>query len=343
MFGSFRIILALLVVIGHLHGPHPLGNYAVFGFYVLSGYLMTYIMNETYGFHLRGRVKFVLNRFLRIFPSYWVAALISICLLFIFGVKITEFHGAIQLPDDYVSWARNIFLIFSFNSYPRLSPATWALTVELFFYAAICIGVSRTKRVSLIWVFGSIFYTFYLCFSGADWGDRYFPILAASLPFSLGSLLFHYNKELDDWPFLRKITTPIILLLLICMNFCVNYLVSIKWLASSLFGLGFYLNLVLIMLMIAALARVQVASRLKSLDTMMGKFSYPIYLTHWQAGALIYVLSGTRLKASFFSLGGLLFLVLAMLTSILFSYVIIKFIDDPIELKRKKIKANKDA
>jgi peptidoglycan/LPS O-acetylase OafA/YrhL len=54
MFGFFRTLLALAVVVEHLGPAHYVGPYAVFGFYVLSGYLMTLIMHETYG-HTAGR------------------------------------------------------------------------------------------------------------------------------------------------------------------------------------------------------------------------------------------------------------------------------------------------
>ena len=46
--GAFRLMLALFVAVSHLysemiHGP---AAYAVWGFYLLSGYLMTLILNE---------------------------------------------------------------------------------------------------------------------------------------------------------------------------------------------------------------------------------------------------------------------------------------------------------
>ena len=56
MFGIYRYGLAFCVVISHLWagmfgGP---AAYAVWGFYCLSGYLMTLILNEKYGFTARG-------------------------------------------------------------------------------------------------------------------------------------------------------------------------------------------------------------------------------------------------------------------------------------------------
>ncbi len=134
---------------GYLHGPFQLGTYAVFGFYVLSGYLMTYIMLNRYGYTISGRFKFAVNRFLRLYPCYWVAAVISLLLLCVDAEKVTEYKEVMFFPSTIYHWLRNFLLYFSFDSTPRLGPATWALTVELFYYFLICIGISRTKKLPL--------------------------------------------------------------------------------------------------------------------------------------------------------------------------------------------------
>ena len=156
MFGIFRTILALLVVTGHLFSPSSLGTFAVFGFYILSGYLMTYIMQNTYAYNMLGQKKFLLNRTLRIYPSYWFAALLSLVLLLYCGEKITEFKRTIYLPENSVEVLQNIFLVFFNSSRPRLSPATWALTVELFYYVCICFGASKTPTITASWFFLSV-------------------------------------------------------------------------------------------------------------------------------------------------------------------------------------------
>jgi peptidoglycan/LPS O-acetylase OafA/YrhL len=46
MFGSYRTFLAVLVIANHIGGISEIGRYAVYGFFVLSGYLMTYITSK---------------------------------------------------------------------------------------------------------------------------------------------------------------------------------------------------------------------------------------------------------------------------------------------------------
>ncbi len=50
MLGTLRFVLALLVVLNHLWLPvaNKIGAHAVLGFYVISGFLMTRILCETY-------------------------------------------------------------------------------------------------------------------------------------------------------------------------------------------------------------------------------------------------------------------------------------------------------
>src|SRR5258708_35197917 len=69
-----RYILAAIVAQTHLW---PLGSswpatIAVFAFYTLSGYLMTRVINERYGFTARGTAAFLLNRVLRLWPASFV-------------------------------------------------------------------------------------------------------------------------------------------------------------------------------------------------------------------------------------------------------------------------------
>ena len=72
MFGILRTLLAINVVLLHIFNVPKLGNYSVSFFFVLSGFLMTLIMNKTYGFTSSGVVFFWKNRILRLYPVYLV-------------------------------------------------------------------------------------------------------------------------------------------------------------------------------------------------------------------------------------------------------------------------------
>jgi peptidoglycan/LPS O-acetylase OafA/YrhL len=104
MFGVCRTVLAVLVVLNHIAGAHKLGWHAVFGFYILSGYLMTLIMTRNYGYSISGTWKYFINRFLRIYPIYWAACLLSLLLISLLGSEYTtRFDVNLYVPHDVVS------------------------------------------------------------------------------------------------------------------------------------------------------------------------------------------------------------------------------------------------
>ena len=77
---NMAILPRLVVVISHLwagmiDGP---AAYAVWGFFVLSGYLMTLVLTTKYGTAPAGLRQFATNRLLRIYPSFIVAAVLGI-------------------------------------------------------------------------------------------------------------------------------------------------------------------------------------------------------------------------------------------------------------------------
>ena len=101
MFGIFRTFLAVNVILLHIFNVPTLGNYSVFAFFILSGFLMTLVVNENYGFSISGFSKFWINRFLRLYPVYLTIIFITFLLLFFNkGILITE-HPKLYLPTSF--------------------------------------------------------------------------------------------------------------------------------------------------------------------------------------------------------------------------------------------------
>lgn len=141
MFGSWRFILAMLVVVGHLWGFWFAASHAVFSFYVLSGFLMTLVLNEKYGFSRSGFGKFWVSRLSRLLPTYWVGCLISVCLILLLSVEVTSaFSSKLTFPKTaYEIFANSTMVGILFpnrsvgfipNQFPTLVPAAWALSIE---------------------------------------------------------------------------------------------------------------------------------------------------------------------------------------------------------------------
>jgi peptidoglycan/LPS O-acetylase OafA/YrhL len=292
MFGIYRTGLALMVMVHHLAYVPIIGHLAVHGFFILSGYLMTLILNKNYGYSLHGVSHYLINRFLRLFPMYWLILLITCIILLIYGSdQAAVFRSHMFFPTNSIDWLQNISLIY-FDPFPgavspRLSPPTWALTIELFFYALIGMGLSRNKKITVIWFVLSLCYFIWSHYVGKPYSYRYSFILAGSLGFSLGSLIYHYKQLLITTFFAKTdVYTLLLLTSLLLLNWsgaAVAHLVDAK---KAIFYTFFYLNYVFNGLLILALIGYIPNKTMKKIDSILGDYSYPIYLIHWPIGFL---------------------------------------------------------
>lgn len=93
--GLLRVLLALSVVIGHtapfLGMTMVGGKLAVQGFFIVSGFYMSLILNEKYPADGTGTWLFYSNRFLRIYPMYW--AVLAIALAQFVGIFAVEYFA----------------------------------------------------------------------------------------------------------------------------------------------------------------------------------------------------------------------------------------------------------
>jgi peptidoglycan/LPS O-acetylase OafA/YrhL len=337
MFGLYRTILAVAIVGSHLAGLWWLvGHHLLYGFYILSGYLMTLIMHKNYGYTLSGMWYFAINRFLRVYPIYWTAILFSLIVIFIVGEDISaEYHKAMFIPNDVESILRNATLVLDFGSKPRLSPPAWALTVELFFYVAICLGISRNKTITWIWVIAGALYHVFAVYKGFSFNDRYLPVYAGSLPFSLGALACLYRADLKRFVTFSNARinqwVPMMIVGFLMVNWVIGHF------TAELRMKSFYVSMLLATFLILALSDRNLFPNIsRELDRKIGDLSYPIYLTHLPAGLVAYSL----LYSLGIDDGSMSYKILAIgyIIVLPLSWAIAVFIGEPIENIRETVK-----
>ncbi|GAA4290490.1 acyltransferase family protein [Aestuariibaculum suncheonense] len=343
MFGTYRTLLAIAVVCTHLLLIPAIGQYAVHGFFILSGYLMTYIMHHTYGYDLKGIFRFGINRFLRLYPTYWFILLVSILIIYFYGEDYSRaYKDALYIPKEKKEFIYNFSLIFPRWTphliHPRLSPPSWALTVELLFYSLIAFGLSKTKRRTLIWFFSGVIYFVGTYFVGLGRGYRYDFILAGGLTFSIGAIIYHYKR------FILSVLSQIgvklniyVLFILLVFNAVLGSVTHLKQDLSYINEMNFYLNYILNGLIIVYLIDNKLPFVSKSTDKSIGDYSYPIYLFHWQAGfAATMLLWGKPVLNNSFT--GVLTVVVAFGLIIVLSKFSFILIDVPIQKVRQYVK-----
>jgi peptidoglycan/LPS O-acetylase OafA/YrhL len=208
-----RYILATIVAQTHLW---PLGSswpatVAVFAFYTLSGYLMTRVINERYGFSARGTAAFLLNRVLRLWPAYFV--ILGLTLIALWFLPLQNFFPLIRFPMTPAEIVGNIAVLgqVTFDaqwlSLAKPTVTSWSLSIEVFCYLLLSVYFARTP--ARLWVFAAIgaiamgFSTWH-CAVSADpslygpycFQNRYGVLQAGFIPFAMGGLFYFHGRSL---------------------------------------------------------------------------------------------------------------------------------------------------
>jgi peptidoglycan/LPS O-acetylase OafA/YrhL len=298
MFGIFRFVLAIFVVIAHILQPPGLsiiGGYAVYGFFILSGYLMTLVMNRRYGFTPGGIEKFLLNRFLRIYPTYWLSLIFSIVLLAIYiPSELQKYHSLPVLLSSIFVFGLAKGGFFSLSDM-LLAPPAWTLEIELTFYIFIALGLGK-KKLAVPWLLFTLFGIFLVKiynaiasqFTHQNYGFSYGSLPYASLAFVAGSFIFHYQEKIVN--FLAKIEQRLQLnKAIIITAFGVIFLANLLLGERLPKGCSFPINAIVMALMIAVLATIDPnpSTNRSAIDRTFGRVRKPLYLMQSQFDLIV--------------------------------------------------------
>jgi peptidoglycan/LPS O-acetylase OafA/YrhL len=334
MLDVYRFILALCVVQGHLAGAGRsapgLSWQAVFSFYVLSGFLMTLILNHDYGFTAGGLVRFAINRWLRLFPIYYAVIGLTAVYIALIG-PLNQLNGAIALPTSASALFANLSIVTltSFDFAPemqRLSPTTWSLAIEIFCYflLAAYFAQSRARLVFMLIVgVGVAAVQIFIDFDQPDYGfqNHYSVLQAGLIPFSLGGLGYFYRGA----RFYHFSGAKLALLgVLFLANFALGCWSDFHKYVSGLYVVA-VLNLLLVPMLFTQTAK-------HSWQKILGGLSYPIFLCHWFVGTLIVIYVP--------AIGGRGYMLFAAGTvgSVLLSLLLYYGVDQPIQALRASVK-----
>ncbi|NCY24405.1 MAG: acyltransferase, partial [Alphaproteobacteria bacterium] len=239
--------------IGDFH--HMAGTYAVFAFFILSGFLMTMVLEQVYLQRAGGVGDYLLNRFLRIYPLYWFA--IALAALVATSGPLSLWKE-IMMPHNFKEVLYNIIILApmpkSSNDYCLLS-VTWSLRAEIFFYLMLPV-LLQWRRGYYTWLMVSAALLLFYIFGPLKFYQRYFTFWGAWPAFAAGSALFHFRHKLPRMPHAMGLGLMAVTVTLMCFN---------KPLLPQPKGAGFYLLLGLNILVVHYLSRLDVG-RWRKLD-----------------------------------------------------------------------------
>jgi peptidoglycan/LPS O-acetylase OafA/YrhL len=284
VLGTYRYLLINMVIVAHFGGGiNPTsGVYAVFGFYMLSGYLISLVLSNKYRYTVHDIRRFIINRIFRLYPAYFAALLLSICIVsFIteatYKVKVDHL---MRFPVTLQIWLHNIFIIGLNQDPQRLIPDAWFVSTIFVFYVLMAV-VLRTRIIVCGWFIISLGYTIFIVTTSDDFLDRYTYLSAVSLPFSMGAMLYYFREitcRLPKWHIV-----PAAVLFFGHTLFAARIL-NYAW------NEGFYVSLLLNTYLLIALLNLsdwKFPAWFVKIDKLLGNISYPMFLCHWQTACLV--------------------------------------------------------
>ncbi len=343
--GSIRTLLALAVVFGHADMYLFTGGMlAVQLFYVISGYLMSLILlSQSYG----SLTSFYTNRFLRLFPIYWIVAVLTGLIYLTISTPFSQAFWSVYrdlgadsiwlvlsnillFGQDWIMFTGVVGGEFGFISDFRASevlvwqgllvPQAWTLGVELSFYL-IAPFILRDKKRWLPILLASLMLRAYFINIGLGTEDpfsyRFFPLEMGL--FLLGTFSHQFIKPLFDSLSLLKnrYFTNLI-------TFCFIGIILVFHIIDVNSLLKAFALIVTFILFLPLLAKFQQRSEL---DNWIGSFSYPIYICHW------IVIDVTRflVEQGFLQGDGFLFYLVIVGATLCFAYLLESLLSKRVE------------
>jgi peptidoglycan/LPS O-acetylase OafA/YrhL len=347
--GLLRLLFSIFVVLYHcgqfsafkfMQGPE-----AVQSFYLISGFYMALILNEKY--NKPGSYKlFLSNRFLRLFPAYWIV----LALIILFSVSALVFSkgndwGMLHMYKNNVAnlnpvsmfylVCTNIFMVgqdvamylglnssgilfftknYALTADPKvyeflLVPQAWTIGIEIMFYLIAPFIVRRSVLFIIFLLIIAASLKIILARSGLTndpWSYRFFP--AEMLFFLQGVLAYKLLLVFRTFQLPPNLLLAVFAITVVVV---LSYMYLHYYIRMYFYFIGLAISLPLIFLY----------TKDMKWDRIIGDFSYPIYISHLFFKALLY-------RMGFAANISLLVVLCSLIFSILLNKYILKRIDN---------------
>jgi peptidoglycan/LPS O-acetylase OafA/YrhL len=328
-----RFFLAFNVVIFHLwNAAAPgAGPVAVLGFFFVSGFLITQIVQEVYAAPSRSWA-FLLNRTLRIYPQYAFALGIALVTIKVYPAVAGHINSYLRWPATAAEWLPQVAIFGLDKASVRVLPATWTLGTELYYYLLIGLVTARSKRASVVLCVVSLPVGLWCALQGTTY-DFYGSPIGNGFVFSLGSAAYFYRERVRVRPAIFALAVAAYLANVYVVPALEQSDVDKANLAASVLPFAF----ILLYLVQNQVRRPWVMR----VSNVLGKMAYPMFLLHWAVcvvvsawlfhGLASFDMQGTLQGAEYFGV---------MFAGVLVcSFVFYLCIDQPVERYRRMVRA----
>ncbi|MFS1958103.1 acyltransferase family protein [Vibrio cyclitrophicus] len=243
-------------------------------FFVISGFIISYIGRD-YKPSLDVAIKFLVKRFFRIYPVYWIYSSVVLVIYLLYPSMVNSSQGG------------DVNIIYSFLLIPHdllpLLMVGWSLSYEVYFYIIFFVLI-----LILPWSFHRYFYFLYVIvillniyYSRVDYTEG-FILNPFMIDFVLGTFCSNiYNDKINNSWRISSFIFPIVTIFFIVLLFySFNYKShNSNFIRIIYFGLPSFV-LVMIALFFEFKNNLSTKSYVLKLSEKIGDWSYSIYLSH---------------------------------------------------------------
>lgn len=316
---AIRGIAALMVVFfhytiryGEIYGysvapafTFEIGRYGVQLFFIVSGFVIFLTLDKT-----THAVDFIVSRFSRLYPAYWVAVILTFTIVSLFSLPGAD----VGIRSAVI----NLTMIQQFIKVPHVDGVYWTLLVELSFYTIMYVLfvtklIRKIEIISILWLF---------VIMAAEYLETYqFVQIPGYIKFIL--MLKYGNLFIAGIMFYKLMCNSRLLnYMIILLALAVEYFIApdLIYLIAIYFGVFFFF----------------VKGYLKFLSAkplvFLGAISYSLYLIHQNIGYVV-----IRHLDAYGISGEFSIIVVPLMVSILLASLIQRYIEQPSLVKIRKI------
>ncbi len=279
-------------------------------FFVLSGFVIPYVLYHAEYNARRDWSRFLLKRIIRIEPPYLVAALGGILLWYLSSLA-PGFQGQFSSDLFSLSLLLHVGYLTGIAGYEWLNPVFWTLAIEFQFYLLISIvfPVLTTRVMALRWAVA-------LCFAALTFalkGSSHNFIFGYLGLFSIGIAVFQFRAGIVD---LRE-----------CLALCA--------VAAASVAVGHNLPTAMVALITGLVIIWKAEAGTGKYLSWLGTISYSLYLVHVPVGGRVVNL-GKRFITT--TAGEFALSVFAVGVSLLAAYIMYLLVEQPAQRAARRIR-----
>lgn len=203
-----------------------------------------------------------------------------------------------QIPDNPKLWLANITLFGITQWQPQgadtlihtiVVPSAWSLNVELVYYLLLGFGFAYSPKLLLAGLGASVLYAAYALTVGESFLDHYHSLLSGSIPFCLGGLLYHLQKQRLSHITLSYAKGWGVILCCWAVIAAISFYNIIPYYPYP-YALYFSVPFTVTATLALAMTRKPESVFLQGFDNWCGDHSYGVFLSHFLAGLLCFMI-----------------------------------------------------